>query len=101
MEKHDKSGLRYLKYLGRFHMLTDEGFFETSLFKSPLTKFLPVCNFGNTLATTIIFFWKRLMFDVDSRNETKKSKKFFIFKVIAFELGVINTHNLEQDTYHR
>ena len=33
--------------------------------------------------------------------EQKTKKKFFVFQIIAFELGVANSHNLEQDTYHR
>ena len=28
-------------------------------------------------------------------------KKFFVFEIIAFELGVANSHNLEEDTSHR
>ena len=33
--------------------------------------------------------------------EQKIQKKFFVFQIIAFELGVANSHNLEQDTCHR
>ena len=33
--------------------------------------------------------------------EQKMEKKFFIFEVIATELGVADSHNLQQDTYHR
>ena len=31
----------------------------------------------------------------------KIEKKFFVFQIIAFELGVTNSHNLEQDTWRR
>ena len=28
-------------------------------------------------------------------------RKFFVFQIVAFELGVANSHNLEQDTCPR
>ena len=65
---------------------------------SGLTKIVAVCNFGNTLGMTIIFFFKCLKLDVDSRIGIKNEKKFIVFKIIAFELGFANSHNLEQDT---
>ena len=33
--------------------------------------------------------------------EQKIEKKFFVFKIIAFEMGAANSHNPEQDTSHR
>ena len=33
--------------------------------------------------------------------EQKILKKLFNFQIIAFELGVANSHNLEQDIYQR
>ena len=33
--------------------------------------------------------------------EQKIQKKFFVFQVIPFELGVVNSHNLEQDISKR
>ena len=33
--------------------------------------------------------------------EQKMQKKFIVFQIIAFELGVADSHNLEQDTCHR
>ena len=33
--------------------------------------------------------------------EQKLEKKFFVFQIIAFELGVANSRNLEQDICHR
>ena len=45
-------------YLGRFHVLTVYAFFETAPFKNRLIKIFTVCNFGNTLAMTIIFFFE-------------------------------------------
>ena len=33
--------------------------------------------------------------------EQKIGKKFFVFQIIAFELGVANSRNIEQDTCHR
>ena len=33
--------------------------------------------------------------------EQKIQKKSFVFQIIAFELGVINSRNIEQDTCHR
>ena len=64
-------------YLGRFHVLTVYAFFETAPFKNRLIKIFTVCNFGNTLAMTIIFFSKCLKFDVDSRKNLRKRFSFF------------------------
>ena len=33
--------------------------------------------------------------------EQKIEKKVFVFQIIAFELGVANSHNLEQATFRR
>ena len=33
--------------------------------------------------------------------EQKIDKNFFVFKIIAFELGVANSRNLEEDTCNR
>ena len=33
--------------------------------------------------------------------EQQIQKKFFVFQIIAFELGVENSRNLEQDICHR
>ena len=33
--------------------------------------------------------------------EQKVEKTFFVFKIIAFELGTANSHNPQQDTCHR
>ena len=33
--------------------------------------------------------------------QQKIQKKFFVFQIIAFELGVANSNNLEQDICHR
>ena len=33
--------------------------------------------------------------------EQKIHKNFFVFQRIAFELGVANSRNIEQDTCHR
>ena len=33
--------------------------------------------------------------------EQKVQKKFFVFQIIAFDLGVASSHNLEQDSYYR
>ena len=32
--------------------------------------------------------------------EQKGEQNVFVFQIIAFELGVTNPHNLEQDTSH-
>ena len=36
-----------------------------------------------------------------SEIEQKIGNFFFTFEIIAFELVVANSHNLEQDTYHQ
>ena len=33
--------------------------------------------------------------------EQKIGKKFFVFQILAFELAVANSCNIEQDTSHR
>ena len=52
--------------------------------ESGLSKIFKVSIFANTLAMTIILFFK-----------------MSFFEIIPFELGVRNSHNLEQGTYHR
>ena len=32
--------------------------------------------------------------------EQKIKKKLFVFKIIAFEYRIANSHNLEKDTFH-
>ena len=34
-------------------------------------------------------------------TEQKIEKQFFVFQIIAFELGVANSHNVEQETCHQ
>ena len=76
------------KYLGRFHMLTVKACSETALFRERyITKILTDCNFRNSLAVTIIFSFKFLGFDVNSRNRTKKSKKVFYFSYNCICIG--------------
>ena len=53
---------------------------ERCFLKSCLTKSFTVCNFRNKVAMMIIFFFKCLKFDIDSRNGTKKSEQSFCFK---------------------
>ena len=53
---------RFGKYLGRFHMLTVQVCSEWCLLDSVLNTFFTVCNFGDTLAMTIIFSIK--MFNI-------------------------------------
>ena len=45
--------------------------------------------------TTIFFFLKRLKYYVDFRNGTKTLEKIFNCQIIAFELGVGNSPNLQ------
>ena len=52
-------------------MLNVEGSSETTLFRERSNQNLTVCNFGNTLAMTMTFFLKCLMYD----EQTKKGKK--------------------------
>ena len=33
--------------------------------------------------------------------EQKIHQKFFVFQINAFDLGVANSHTLQQDTWHR
>ena len=52
-----------------------------------LTKIFTFCNFGNTLAMTIILFLKRLKFDVDSGNVTRDWEKVFRFSDNCIWIG--------------
>ena len=49
--------------------------------------FFTVCNFGNILAMTIIFFLKLVKFDVDFRKGTKNSEKVFRFPDTCIWIG--------------
>ena len=69
---------------------------------SGLTKSFTVINFGNTLATTIMFFFQNVQnLMLNPEMEQRIENKFIVFHTIAFELGVANSHNLEQDTCHQ
>ena len=61
-------------------MLTARGCSGTALFREWSNQILTVCNFGNTLAITIIFFLKMfLKVYVDCINVTKNRENFFCF----------------------
>ena len=49
----------------------------------------------------IFFFSNGLKLDADSRNKTKNSEKIFVSQLIAFELGVADSRNIEQDICQR
>ena len=67
--------------------------------ESGLTKIFTVCNFRNPLAMTIMFFSKMFKLCWTFQKWNKKIKKtFFVFQIIAFILGVANSHKLEHDT---
>ena len=69
--------------------------------ESKITKFFTAWKPRNKVAMTIIFFPKSLKYYIDSENGLKKNqKKFFVFKLIAFESGSTNSLNLEKDTCH-
>ena len=34
------------------------------------------------------------------KKKKKKEKKLFLLKIIPFELGMTNSHNVKQDTCH-
>ena len=67
--------------------------------ESVLTKSLTDCNLGNALGMTTIFFFK-IWGRLQKLNKIFQ-KAFSVFKIIAFESGVANCHNPEQDTCHR
>ena len=88
---------RFCKYLEHFHRLTVKAFFEMTFFRECsnqdfyslwLRKYI---SFGDHP-----FIKKCLKFDIDSMNGTKNWEKFFCFEIIAFELGVTNSRNIEQ-----
>ena len=63
-----------------------------------------ICSFQkwNKNYDHYLFFSKYLIFDGDSSNGKKKNEKiFFVFQIIAFELGVAKSHNLQHDTWHQ
>ena len=70
---------RFHKRLEPFHMLPATGCSETTLFREWSPKVLRVCNLGNTIAITIIFFGKCLKFDEDSIDAAKSWKNVFYF----------------------
>ena len=55
-------------------------FLKQRFLESALTKIFTVCNFGNTLAIAIIFFFSKcLRFNLDCRNGTKNWEEDFRF----------------------
>ena len=92
---------RFRKYLGHLTGWLSKRFLKRCFLESGLTKFFTVCNSGNTLAMTIIFFFK--MFEIWCRFLKSNKifrKKIFPFQIFAFELGVANSCNVQQDTCH-
>ena len=92
---------RFYKCLRSFNMTTVKGCSETVFFlESGLTKSLTVSNFWNKGTITIIFFFK--MFEIWFRSQkwNKRKKRFVFLKIIVFESGTTNSHNLEQVTCH-
>ena len=87
------SHARFARVWDPFNMLT---VIKGCFLESVLNKSFTVCNFRNKVAMKIIFFLK--MFKISSG--TKKHKKFFVSKIIAFQFGTTNSHSTEQDTFH-
>ena len=65
---------RFREYLGGFHMLTVKACSETALSRDWFNQFFQICNLGNTLAMTIIFFFQNLenlmeILEMEERNQ--------------------------------
>ena len=69
---------------------------------SGLSKIITVPNFGYPLTMRIIIFFKIFKIWCSFQKWQKKIEKmFFVFQIMAFELGVANCGNIEQDTCQR
>ena len=67
-----------------------------------LTTSFTTSSFGNTSGMRVIFFLNMLNFWASVRKYNEKfEKKFFISGIIAFELVVVYSHGLEENTGHR
>ena len=82
-------------------MLTVKACFETALFTRVSLEVFQSLQFRKYISYdhNIWFqnFWKLIYIP---EMEEEVDKKFFVFRIIAFELGVANSHNLQQDTCH-
>ena len=87
---------RFCKYLGHFHMLTVKACSKTFLFTEWSDEVFYSLYLGDTWAMTTIFFSKCLKYYLDSRIEEKNEKMFLNCEIIAFELRVANSRNLQQ-----
>ena len=89
MKKHDKSSVMELSQVFRdaFTCSMWKRDLKQRFLESGLTKIFTVCNFENILAMRIIFFWKSLKFDVDSRNGIKNSENIDRFSDNCIWIG--------------
>ena len=84
------------KHLGCFHMLTAKACSETVPLREFLNKPFRVCNFGNTLAMTMIFCFKRFKIWCRILKWNKKSRKSFSFfrkLLLNWELQILTFLN--------
>ena len=81
-------------------MLLVKGSHETGLFRHLSNHIFGVRSFGNTKTMRVIFFSKRLKFQIDLKNGPKIEKKFFVSAIIASELLSLNCSYEEEDTFH-
>ena len=92
----------FAKYLGRFHMLTAKPCSETLLFVEFSNKDFHTLYFQKYIGyDDELFFQNVENLIYNPEMEQKIQKMFFVSQIIAFELGVANSLNLEQDTCHR
>ena len=83
------ASFRFQQCLIPFTMLLVEGSSQTRLLDIFLTTFFAMYNFGNTLAMTVIFFWRCAEFYLSLKNAEKHSEKVFLFEIIASKLAVL------------
>ena len=81
-------------------MLLVQGFSLGGLFKHLSNHRFGVRNFGNTKAMKVIFFSKRLKFQLDFKKAAKNREKVSFSEIIASELVSLNCLYYEQDSFH-
>ena len=93
---------RFRKYWGRFQILTVKAFYETLLLRQWSNQDFQSLSFWKYVSYDHHLFFQNVSNLIEiAEMEQKIQKKFFLFQIVAFELGVANSRNIEQDTCHR
>ena len=92
---------RFRKYLGNFIMLSVKACSETTLFTEWSDEVFHSLKFRQHISYEHDLFFQYVWNLMEiAKMEEKIAKKFFVFQIIAFELGVASSGNVQHNTCH-